>query len=55
MPLLSIRLRAEQLKALEKLAKENHLSVGWFIRLAIDEFLKQNEPPPTRQTKKEKR
>ena len=39
---LSIRLRAEQLQGLEKFAKERHLSVGWCIRAAVDEWLKKN-------------
>ena len=42
MLILSIRLRAEQLQGLEKFAKERHLSVGWCIRAAIDEWLKKN-------------
>ncbi len=42
MLILSIRLRAEQLQGLEKFAKERHLSVGWCIRAAVDEWLKKN-------------
>jgi hypothetical protein len=42
MQLLSIRLRLEQLKALEKFAKEHHLSIGWCIRDAVDNWLKKN-------------
>ena len=42
MLILSIRLRAEQLQGLEKFAKERHLSVGWCIRAAVDEWLKKH-------------
>jgi len=39
--LLTVRLRADQLKALQKIAKDQERSVGWCIRAAIDVWLKK--------------
>jgi predicted transcriptional regulator len=39
--LTAVRLRPEQLKRLEKIARREDLPVSWLIRKAIDEFLKR--------------
>jgi len=41
MILRSVRFRAEQVKVLEKYAKDNHLSIGWCIRKAVDEWIEK--------------
>jgi hypothetical protein len=39
MLLLSVRFRAEQVKALMEYSKSKHLSVGWLVRQAVDDLL----------------
>jgi predicted transcriptional regulator len=41
--LMAVRLKPEQLKKLEKIAKREDLPVSWLIRKAIDEFLKRHK------------
>jgi Ribbon-helix-helix protein, copG family. len=41
--LTAVRLKAEQLKKLEKIALREDLPVSWLIRKAIDEFLKRKK------------
>ncbi len=35
----SISFNREQVEALEQLAKQNDVSVSWFVRLAVSEFV----------------
>jgi predicted transcriptional regulator len=41
--LTAIRLKPEQIKKLDKIARREDLSVSWLIRRAIDEFLKRKK------------
>ena len=41
--LTAIRLKPEQIKKLDKIARREDLPVSWLIRKAIDEFLKRKK------------
>jgi len=41
--LTAVRLKPEQLKELEKMAKEQDLSVSWLIRRAVAEYLERQK------------
>jgi predicted transcriptional regulator len=41
--LTAIRLKPEQIKKLDKIARREDLPVSWLIRRAIDEFLKRKK------------
>jgi predicted transcriptional regulator len=40
---MAVRLKPEQLRKLDKIAKREDLPVSWLIRKAIDEFLKRRK------------
>jgi predicted transcriptional regulator len=41
--LTAVRLKPEQVRRLEKLAIREDLPVSWFIRRAVDEYLKRQK------------
>jgi predicted transcriptional regulator len=41
--LTAIRLKPEQIRKLDKIARREDLPVSWLIRKAIDEFLKREK------------
>jgi predicted transcriptional regulator len=41
--LTAIRLKPEQIKKLDKIARREDLPISWLIRRAIDEFLKHKK------------
>jgi predicted transcriptional regulator len=41
--LTAIRLKPEQIRKLDKIARREDLPVSWLIRKAIDEFLKRKK------------
>jgi predicted transcriptional regulator len=41
--LTAVRLKPEQVKRLEKIARREDVAVSWLIRKAVDEFLKRRK------------